>query len=362
MNRRFVGLALVLLSAACTGRNLVSAGFAISNGVTWLPGSAESQTTTLAGDCMVFGDTGHIECDGLVVRVATPGVFNGIGWQETNPSQPNCAGTANAAPKIGVFSFGSLIVSPSATVTLVHDEGIPTSSSDAIAFVAANRIEVDGTIAAQQPLMWSGGLPMSQTDPALGISPGVWSMTGQPAGASGAGGATAGGAGGAGGPAGSAAVVPQLEPMCFGSMGGWIGSGSSQTGGEVAGFGGLGGAAVLLAAASEIEVNGAVVADGRPGWAMASDSAGPGGGSGGTILLEAPTINVSGSISARGGDGGNGADSVGGAGGGANPPGDGGDGERAGGGGGGVGFIRVRTSTCGSAGPAFVPAPTCSTL
>ena len=362
MNRRFAALALVLLATSCTGRNLVSAGFAISNGVTWLPGSDESQTTTLAGSCSVFGDTGHIECDGLVIRVDTPGVFNGIGWQESAPSQPTCAGTATPAPKIAVFSFGSLVVAPSATVNLVPNGSGPTSTIDAIALVAADRIEVDGTIAAQQPTMWVGGLPASQSDPVLGVAPGVWSMPGTQPGASGAGGATAGGAGGGGGPAGAAAVPPQVEPMCFGSMGGWIGDGSSETGGDVSGFGGLGGAAVLLAAANEVRVDGTIDADGQPGRAIALGSSGPGGGSGGTILLEAPTIGGSGSITARGGAGGDGADSVGGAGGGASAPGDGGAGQQAGGGGGGAGFIRVRTSTCGSTWSGFVPAPACATL
>jgi hypothetical protein len=360
MNRRLTGLAFVLLSG-CTGHNVVSAGFAVSNGVTWQPGSGAGQTTTLAGNCSVFGSTGHIECDGLVVRVATPGVFNGIGWQELPASQTNCAGTANPAPKIAVFSFGSLVVVPSATVNVVSDEGGPTATSDAIAFVASDRIEVDGTIVAQH----SGppiGLPQSQTDPVLGISPGVWAAPGMAPGASGAGGVTAGGAGGVGGPAGGAAVVAQFEPMCFGSMGGWVGSGSSQTGGEVSGFGGTGGGAVLLAAANGIDITGSIVADGLPGAAMALDSSGPGGGSGGTILLEAPTISASGSISARGGNGGNGADSVGGAGGGTDLPGDGGGGDRGGGGGGSAGFIRVRTSSCASTWPTIVPAPACETL
>src|ERR1700753_548809 len=102
MKRQWVGLGLVFLSA-CSGRNVVSAGFAISNSVTWLPGSGETTTTTLAGDCSISGSTGHIECDGLVLRVATPGVFNGIGWEERAPSQPTCAGSPNAAPKVGVF-------------------------------------------------------------------------------------------------------------------------------------------------------------------------------------------------------------------------------------------------------------------
>ncbi len=72
--------------------------------------------------------------------------------------------------------------------------------------------------------------------------------------------------------------------------------------------GGAGGGAVLIASSSSIVVAGAIGADGGPGGSSDSHCVSAGaGGSGGAIRLMAPSITISGYVSARGpGGGGNG--------------------------------------------------------
>lgn len=117
---------------------------------------------------------------------------------------------------------------------------------------------------------------------------------GQPANDSGGG--AHGGAGGAGGPgsgAGGAAYGLVHRPADeFGS-----GSGDD-TCCRCTAPGRPGGGVIKIVASAAIRVVGAVVADGEDGTCQA------GGGGGGAIVLSAPTIELLGEISARGGDGG----------------------------------------------------------
>jgi hypothetical protein len=206
---------------------------------------------------------------------------------------------------------------------------------------------------------------------------------------------------------GNAALIPLL--------GGTQGETTSQSG-AVVGTGGGGGGALQISAGNSITVSGKILAGGgggHGGYVQKSSTqflsaGGGGGGSGGAILLEAPVVNVTGTVSAVGGGGGsgylewafyesnNGVDgSSGGAGGAAeivDCPGMGGGGGGAGaktssagitgaggqyygfcgvddtalyyaggGGGGGAGRIRINTaSSCGCSGT-FSPTPTYAT-
>ncbi len=131
--------------------------------------------------------------------------------------------------------------------------------------------------------------------------------------------------------------------------------------------------------ATEISIgaSGIVSTAGFPGFSPNANSA-SGGGSGGTLLLEASQVDVAagGFVTASGGQGGTGdpfrLKVPGGAGGGVNPPGDGatmsgsfytgGSGTIDGGGGGAAGFIRVRALACATAWPGYAPVPTCEAL
>lgn len=128
----------------------------------------------------------------------------------------------------------------------------------------------------------------------------------------------AGGAGGSFGTAGagvSAATYgdADLVPLFGGMSGQWGGSG--------AGLGGGGGGALQISAGMRISVPGTINAgggggrEGRETW-ITSDAGG--GGSGGAVLLEAPVLSITGTITAEGGGGGGG--------GGASAPGTGGEG------------------------------------
>ena len=152
-------------------------------------------------------------------------------------------------------------------------------------------------------------------DQGAGLGPGG----GQPgaAGLPGGGGAF-GGHGGEGSSAACAVITDKLggkayaDPMMidFGSAGGAAGVMNEGT------AGGRGGGAIVLEAA-EIELNGAIIADGSSGTSIIG-MIGSGGGSGGLVVLRTNklTLGPNAKISARGGDGGTGAKSGGGGGGG----------------------------------------------
>jgi hypothetical protein len=210
--------------------------------------------------------------------------------------------------------------------------------------------------------------------------------TGTPGGAGGGGGGSFGDAGGTGGtgnidqvdgglaPGGAAPVVP-APAFVHGGCAGEPGATDTTAAG---GAGGAGGGAVYLAslgAGHLIQITGTVLANGAGGatcgGATSGGSGGGGGGAGGLVMVEAPSISITGSavIAANGGGGGegcvqaagaDGADGVAGmaAAGGAGQQADGGDGgagglggtpaqpgmdARGGGGGGGgaVGVVRL---------------------
>lgn len=119
---------------------------------------------------------------------------------------------------------------------------------------------------------------------------------------SGGGPASGGGYGGAGG--NGTGGLNMLGGAIYGDTtisdlyGGAGGGGTSQNSGPGAG-GGAGGGAIELSAVGTITISGgSILADGGNAW---SDPFGGGGGSGGAILLSAASVNLSGTLSAKGG-------------------------------------------------------------
>ena len=122
----------------------------------------------------------------------------------------------------------------------------------------------------------------------------------------GGGGQGAGGGGGAGGTAGAVVSVTFLRGGCAGGPGG-------MGGGQSAGALGPSGGAIALYAGSQIALTatGAIYAAGAGGGAgseQGTKGGGGGGGSGGLIVLDAPAIQILGTIAANGGAGGGGGD------------------------------------------------------
>lgn len=136
--------------------------------------------------------------------------------------------------------------------------------------------------------------------------------TGLAGGSGGAGGsfATAGGGGGAGngGGAGTATTANPAQSSPTVLRGGCAGgNGGSSAAGGTGGDGGAGGGAVYLVAGGTMTISGLVRASGAAGKHGGSPKAGAGaGGSGGMIVLEAPSIAVTGALIANGGGGGEG--------------------------------------------------------
>jgi hypothetical protein len=209
--------------------------------------------------------------------------------------------TQTTGPKLGVFAVKSLTIEAGATVTTV--------GADALVIVALDTIEIDGNLYgnSQEQGGIIGPSVTNQGDTSFlvgsgsgGGSPGNPSTAGAGAGYCGTGG---NGASTSGTPAqggttwGSAEIVP-LVP-------------GSNGGNGALGEGGNGGGAIQLIAAGSIAVDGVIHVGGNGGWnSGVFDPAGvlsqqaSGGGSGGSILLEAPTVDVTGTLAANGGGGG----------------------------------------------------------
>jgi hypothetical protein len=112
---------------------------------------------------------------------------------------------------------------------------------------------------------------------------------------------------GSGGNAGS--LYGALVSDFGGGSGGGAGAGSGTCGGGLGG-GGAGGGAIQISSAVSVTVsNGGginVAGGGGRGGCSSAGSAGGGGGSGGEIFLEAPSVEVDGTLAANGGGGGGG--------------------------------------------------------
>lgn len=168
-------------------------------------------------------------------------------------------------------------------------------ASDSIVIAATGAVDV-GSHRGQNPEVGAGADPLTCT---AGTQPG---NSGGGAGGSflgSGGGGGNGGNGGAGGlPAAPAANVAELRGGCAGQDGNGTDGGAR----------GHGGGAVFLIAGNAITVGGVINATGEGGDGGATNtSGGGGGGAGGMIGLDAPTITATGLILASGGGGGEGS-------------------------------------------------------
>ena len=164
-----------------------------------------------------------------------------------------------------------------------------------------------------------------------------------------------------------------LVPLVGGGGGGSGGDGSC--GGNCGWPGGGGGGALQIAGRGQFEVSGALTAVGGAGYGDAtgnlSHGGGGGGGAGGALLLEAPTLTLSGSFVVIGGVGGLAGAGLGGDGGGSGTRvnvagGDNGadadaDGEGGAGGGGSAGLVRLNSLIQPTCPAGVTPGASCAT-
>ncbi len=257
------------------------------------------------------------------VKVSSGGVLNVASAADSTPVFPGgparcVAGNEN---KLSIAAGGSATPSASATIAL---DGTVNGGSGPVTFIG-DVISVGGAVHAGKgklTLAAATGLTVTGTveaDDVMDTVPTLpFPFPPLPA-ATGNGGGGHGGAGGdgsvgsAGGTFGNTGFIPS-------SVDGLVPTETGLPGGPTGGPG-KGGGALTLIAGDKLTISGTVSANGSRG-ANAADSTcatgspGGGGGSGGGIVLAAPEISASGTLSARGGNGGSGKGGGGGGGGG----------------------------------------------
>ena len=183
------------------------------------------------------------------------------------------------------------------------------TGSHPLALVALDSITIGGTLDASSGMM-NGNILRTGAGADPASCPALLGADNVNGGTGGAGGGM-GEPGGAGG--GNSSGTPGAAPdnpftptkLRGGCPGGNGGNGASS---NSSGTGGHGGGAIYLLAGTSITVAGAVYASGAGGMGgQPKRGGGGGGGAGGFIGLEAPTIDVTGTIAANGGGGGAGA-------------------------------------------------------
>lgn len=222
------------------------------------------------------------------VRGTTVGVENGIAFQVRND--------------IAVFTFKSLTI----------DAPLALVGNRAVVLAADGPIIVNAVIDARGPCTGdtagpgggAGGAP-GQAGPGLGGGGGGGGAAGNTSAGGGGGHGDGGGLGGAG-----VSVMPGARGAAFGDAtitvlrGGGGGGGGPPDSSIV---GGGGGGAVQLASNTRVEIRaGAGINAGGCGGKPGGMQSGSGGGAGGTILIEAPTIRLAGTLAVNGGGGGGG--------------------------------------------------------
>ena len=225
-------------------------------------------------------------------------------------------------PGLGVFSMSDLAIPEGLTVV--------GKGANALVLLVSVDVDIAGTLTvAARAAPWiqeagpGGGAGGGASPPSRGSGPGGGAPGDEDGSVTridtGGGGGGHGGSGGAGGDTSSGTLggaggvfhgTAVLEPLTGGS-----GGGSGGDTGNRSGSGGPGGGALELVAGGNLVVRGRIDAGGgggRGGRGGALYGAGPGGGggSGGSILLQAPTIRVSGVVAANGGGGGGGGHGV----------------------------------------------------
>lgn len=170
-------------------------------------------------------------------------------------------------------------------------------------------------LVATQELSISGRVDVSshEGDLGAGVSTTVCANGAGPSGLGGGAGGAFGGQGGRGGNDTGGTSGPSSSPPVA-LRGGCRGQGGGGPFG-IGGDGGHGGGSVYLIAGGSISVDGAINASGAGGRGanlsvVAGGGGGGGGGSGGMIVLDAPTVGITGEVFANGGGGGGGANAV----------------------------------------------------
>ena len=234
------------------------------------------------------------------VRPAGFGKISGITFAQLSQS-----GEAGA---LAVFSVAAVRVG--AAASLIGRGPLP------LVLFAAGEIRIEGLISvaadavAGQPGPGPGGATGRRAVPGAGAGGGGYGALVGPA-SGGGGGASFGGLGGhgrGGMDSGAAAGAPyggsRLVPLIAGSAGG-----AGRANASSDGRGGHGGGALQLVSRLRIEVTGtgrldAAGGGGAAGNTQLASQAGGGGGSGGALLVEAPTVILTGLVGANGGSGG----------------------------------------------------------
>jgi hypothetical protein len=266
------------------------------------------------GDTLINVDNGQITSQGVVIRPASTGdlstrsVAAGIAYRQTSSN-------------LAVITFRSLTIPVGATLKLF--------GTHAVVIASATTMEIDGVVEAR-PMDKSGNV----CPPTAGIAapgagaggvgcapipgPNFQTTPASPGGGLGGGGA-ANGAGGGGGHAGTggagcttsgcqpggvaySALAVDGGPFAGGSGGGGAGCGGSH-GTDPGSTGGPGGGAARFVAVQSIEIGGGTTfgginasgCGGGPGvyvYGPGYTTPAAGGGSGGTIVLEAPRVQL----------------------------------------------------------------------
>lgn len=235
-----------------------------------LAADADTRVVPSNGDA-----TGRLEPTGLTIGIS--GAFD----TSTECTRSSRLGVCAAASQPG---GADLCVCRADDVTIAD---LDVTGTRALVVLAWNQITVSGHLRLHADVDQDGPGARRQYDVAATRSSG------------GAGGsfATAGGAAGAAAPWGTAS----LEPLEGGMRGQDACNGT---------HGGGGGGAIQLTAGLRVRISGVISAGGAGGGGGAGGTGacagGAGGGSGGGVLVEAPSVEVTGTIAANGGGGGGG--------------------------------------------------------
>ncbi len=266
-------------------------------------GGGDAGCSPMTGDAAVFGYVPSNFDPGNLAAVDGSAPDGGVNW--TDPPDASCANSHILSDCLGgstatvVMSDGSL-----ATLYVVNNFVVQNAAvlgaenyynAYPIIIAALGTVEIQGTLNVGVGAGLGGTYPGPGGFPlfgnaSLGPGGGASGGAGSAYPTSGSGGGAYCGAGGAGGgtaplaPGGAPYGTPEIIPLAGGSAGG---GGDSQSGG-----------AVQISSAKSILVRntGVITAYGL-GYSA-------GGGAGGAILLEAPTINVQGTLAVNGAPGG----------------------------------------------------------
>ncbi|MDB4964115.1 MAG: hypothetical protein JWP01_4114 [Myxococcales bacterium] len=260
-----------------------------SNGVTpdMLVGATADVT---ANDWNFDTDDGEIRRGNTMLRTAGTGVIAGIGFEIRDG--------------MGVFTANSFRVAQFDDWDADGDNSLVLFAATTISVIGELDVGANGGVAGP------GGSDASAFTSGQNCrgKTGRFFSAGFGEGGGGGGGRTAGGNGGASNQAGATGAGGTLCSMFPTTLPLRGGAGGAHGGNSSLNSGGGGGGAVALVAMESISVTGVVGAPGAGGISGASGTApsgdgGGGGGGGGAVLLEAPSVVVSGALTANGGGG-----------------------------------------------------------